>query len=116
VVKLMGDKWAKVSKKNKDFADLFGVANVDELLKPSGTLTKGETKDVEGVNTIGLVDKSTKGGTLYVATTGEPYPIRMEGSDTAQGQITFSDFGATFDDLKAPPEAEVVDFEKLKRN
>jgi len=34
----------------------------------------------------------------------------------SESQITFSDFGATFDDLKAPPEAEVVDFEKLKRN
>lgn len=115
MVKLVGDKWAKVPEKNKDFADVFSAANIDKLLKPGGTLTKGETKDIEGVKTIGLVDKSANGGTLYVATTGQPYPIRVEGTDTAKDQIIFSDFGATFDDLKAPPAAEVVDLEKLMR-
>lgn len=115
IVKLMGDKWAKVPAGNKDFSDMFGVASLDELLKPDGSLTKGESRDIDGVKTIGLVDESAKGGTLYVATTGEPYPIRVESKDTTEGQLTFSDFGATFDDVQAPPEAQVVDFEKLKR-
>ena len=30
-----------------------------------------------------------------------------------QGEITFSDFGTTFADLKQPPAAEVIDFDKL---
>lgn len=115
VVKLMGDKWAKVPAENKDFADLFGVASVDELLKPDGSLTKGETRDIDGVQTIGLVDTSAKGGTIYIATTGKPYPIALQSKDVAEGQLTFSDFGATFDDVQAPPEAQVVDFEELRR-
>ncbi len=115
IVKLMGDKWAKVPSGNKDFADMFGVASVDKLLKPDGSLTKGETQDIDGVKTIGLVDGSAKGGTIYIATTGEPYPIRLQSKDATEGQITFSDFGATFDDVQAPPEAQVVDLEKLKR-
>ncbi|MGC5322531.1 hypothetical protein ACPXB5_27805 [Micromonospora arida] len=113
MVKLMGDKWAKVSKKD-EFTRLFNVANVDELLKPEGTMTKGEAKEIDGVKTVGLVD-GDKDGTLYIATTGEPYPVRMEGGQDAAGQITFSDFGATFDELKAPPANQVVDFDQLKR-
>ncbi|MFC8297261.1 hypothetical protein [Micromonospora orduensis] len=113
MVKLMGDKWAKVSKKD-DLAQLFNIANIDELLKPDGTMTKGDAKEIDGVKTIGLVD-GDKSGTLYVATTGEPYPIRLEGGQDATGQITFSEFGATFDDVKAPPADQVVDFDQLKR-
>ncbi|MEU7841821.1 hypothetical protein AB0B39_12795 [Micromonospora sp. NPDC049114] len=112
IVKLMGEKWAKVSKKD-DFSQLFDIANIDELLKPDGTLTKGAAKEFDGVKTIGLVD-GDKSGTLYVATTGEPYPIRMEGDQDTAGQITFSEFGATFDDVKAPSEDQVVDFDQLK--
>lgn len=115
VVKLMGDKWAKVPTDDKDFADLFSIANIDDLLKPDGTLTKGAAKDVNGTKTIGLVDSSADGGTLYVATIGEPYPVRLESQNPGEGQITFSDFGATFDDLKAPAEAEVIDLEQLSR-
>lgn len=115
IVKLMGEKWAKVPPGNKDFANMFGVASLDKLLKPDGSLTKGETQDIDGVKTIGLVDGSAKGGTIYIATTGEPYPIRLQSKDATEGQLTFSDFGATFDDVQAPPDAQVVDFEKLKR-
>ncbi|MDG4782564.1 hypothetical protein O7614_23165 [Micromonospora sp. WMMD961] len=113
IVKLMGDKWAKVSEKD-DFTQLFDVANVEQLLKPDGTMTKGEAKEIDGVKTVGLVD-GDKNGTLYIATTGEPYPVRMEGGQDAAGQITFSDFGATFDELKAPAADQVVDFDQLKR-
>ncbi|MDG4811271.1 hypothetical protein O7634_31340 [Micromonospora sp. WMMD1120] len=112
IVKMMGDKWAKVSTKD-DLSQLFSIANVDELLKPDGTLTKGEAKEFDGVKTIGLVD-GDKSGTLYIATTGEPYPIRLEGGQDADGQVTFSEFGATFDDVKAPAEDQVIDFEQLK--
>ncbi|MGC4880519.1 hypothetical protein ACLQ26_30115 [Micromonospora sp. DT43] len=112
IVKLMGDKWAKVSAKD-DFSQLFDVANIDKLLKPDGTMTKGEAKEIDGVKTIGLVD-GDKSGMLYIATTGEPYPMRIEGNQDSPGQITFSEFGATFDDVKAPPEGQVVDFDQLK--
>jgi hypothetical protein len=114
VAKVIGDKWAELPESEKDFADLFGIANVEELLEPSGTLARGPIKDFDGVKALGLVDQ--RGNTLYVAMTGEPYPIRMEGSTTKEGQLTLSEFGAIFDNLIAPPETEVVDFEKLRGN
>ncbi|MEU7611245.1 hypothetical protein [Micromonospora sp. NPDC049204] len=114
IVKMMGDKWAKVSKED-EFTQLFDVTNADALLKPDGTMTKGEAKEINGMKTIGLVD-GDKDGTLYIATTGEPYPVRVEGNGADAGsQITFSDFGATFDELKAPPADQIVDFDQLKR-
>lgn len=113
--KLMGDKWVAVPNGDKSFGGLFGAANVDEILKPDGTLTKGEPKDLDGTKAIGLVDGGAEGGTLYVATTGEPYPLRMVSTKPAEGQVSFTDFGATFDDLKAPAEADVVDLAQLSR-
>ena len=115
VAKLLGDRWAKVPADNKDFAELFSVASVDELLKPDGQLAKGEVKDAGGVRAVGLTDGGPEGGTLYVATIGEPYPVRMEGPTATDGHIAFTDFGAAFADLAAPDPAQVVDFDQLGR-
>jgi hypothetical protein len=117
VAKLIGDRWVVVPEDDNDFAELFGIANVDEMLKPDGSLSKGETTDINGVKAIGLVDNDSEKGTLYVATTGEPYPLRLLSTSTVEGgQIDFTDFGATFADLKAPPESEVIDLKELSRN
>jgi hypothetical protein len=115
MAKLLGDRWAKLSTKDVDFAGFFQITDAAEMLKPDGKVTKGETKTVNGVNAIGLVDSGSDGGTLYVATTGEPYPLMLEGPKN-QGQITFGDFGETFDGIEAPASADVVDLDKLKSN
>ncbi len=112
MVQLMGDKWAKLSSKDADFQEFFQIAEPAELLKPEGTLSKGATKTVNGVEAIGIVEAGADGGTLYVATTGEPYPVLVEGP-AGQGQLAFGDFGATFDDIKAPAAADVIDLDKL---
>ena len=110
--KLMGSNWALLSAKDKkDFAQLFGLANVDELLKPTGKLTKGKATEINGAPAIALDDSGSK---LYIATTGEPYPLKMMPPGTQKGELTFSDFGSTFADLKLPPDSQVVDLDKLK--
>jgi hypothetical protein len=112
MTQLMGDRWARLSSKNAEFEDFFQIAEPAELLKPEGTVTKSGTKTVNGVEAIGLVDGSSDGGTLYVATTGEPYPLLLQGP-AGEGELAFGDFGATFDDIKAPAAADVVDLDKL---
>jgi hypothetical protein len=114
IVQVMGDRWGKVSSKDTDFNDFFQIAEPAELLKPDGTITKGSTKTVGGVKAIGLVESGTDAGTLYVATTGEPYPLMLEGN-AGDGQLTFGDFGATFTDIKAPATADVIDLDKLTK-
>jgi hypothetical protein len=110
VAALFKDKWVKMSADSKDFAEFAAMADPATLLKPSGTPTKADEKVINGQSTIGVKDGDN--GTIYVATTGKPYPVRLEGPNAA-GSIDFSEFGATFDDIKAPPANEVVDLSAL---
>ncbi|MFC0003781.1 hypothetical protein [Micromonospora siamensis] len=112
--KLFGGKWMKVDPENKT-ARLFDFATPQKLLKADAPLTKGETRDVDGQPAIGLVESDSNGGTLFVATTGEPYPVMLTSGKDTQGEIRLSDFGATFDQIKAPAEADVVEMKDLKR-
>jgi hypothetical protein len=104
---LFKDKWVKAGTDNKDFAEFADMADPAKLLKPDGTATKGDEKTINGQATIGVKDSGAN-GTIYIATTGKPYPVRLEGP-SGQGAIDFSEFGATFDEIKAPPASEVVD-------
>jgi len=113
MAKLMGSKWAKLSATNKAFRNLFESTDPSELLKPKGRLSKGTTKQVPGGTAVGVVDSGADGGTLWVATTGEPYPLFLEGPE-GKGHITFSSFGTSFPDIALPGEWEVIDLDKLK--
>lgn len=55
---------------------------VDEALTSHGALTKGGTSTVDGQQVIALTDK-VGGGTVYVATTGTPYPVEVTGHTTS---------------------------------
>lgn len=101
---LVGNRWVIVSAKNTDMKELFNLVNIDEMLKLDGKLSKGTAKQIGSYQTIGV--KSSGGDTLYVATTGQPYPIEEVEKD---GKTTFSDFGKAFTDLKKPAASEVVD-------
>jgi hypothetical protein len=111
----MGGKWVKVPAGDKDLSGLFGAARLEETLDNAGKVTKGAAKEIDGVPAIGLVDNGPEGGTLYIATVGEPYPLRLEAEVLTDGNISFTDFGASFPAIKAPSDAEVVDYGQLTR-
>jgi hypothetical protein len=108
---LLDGKWVKPPNSDKFFAALLKLTDTDTLLKPEGTATKGEVKKLGDIDVITLKDGESS---LYVATRGEPYPVRVEGPP-GQGQIDLSEFGAAFDEIKAPPADQVVDMSKLAR-
>jgi hypothetical protein len=110
---LVADRWVKVPAKDADFESFFGAADVDELLKPDGAIAKGTAKQVDGFPTIGVVDGGKPGGTLYVATTGEPFPIRLTGTDGSG--TAFSGFGQSFPDVTAPLPNEALDLAALTK-
>jgi len=112
IAAVVGTRWVKLSAKDKDMAELFDIANVDGALDPDGKLTKGTGKDIGGTPTVGLVDDGDPGGTLYIAATGEPYPLKLEGKDGST--TTFGEFGATFAEIKAPAAADVLDLDSLQ--
>jgi hypothetical protein len=111
LAEVIGDRWVTGADKDESFAELFAIGSVDEMLKPTGALSKGGKKVIGGVPAIGLKDAGDPDSVLYVATTGEPYPLRMVGKD--KSGLTFSDIGETFSDIKAPAAKQVVDLGKL---
>ncbi|WP_305790154.1 hypothetical protein [Symbioplanes lichenis] len=108
----LGDKWAAVPASNPTYASLFALADADQLLTATGTLTKGEEGEIHGSPAVGVVD-SADGGVLYVATSGEPYPLSLQAKDPKEGSLTFSGFGATVQGATPPATTQVVELSEL---
>jgi hypothetical protein len=89
---LLQGKWLKAPASSADFASLTQLTNLRQLvgqtLANHGSLSKGATTSVNGQKVIGVTD-TTKGGTLYIATTGKPYPIEITKGGSGGGKITF---------------------------
>jgi len=98
--RLLAGKWLKVPSSNPDFSPLVELTDlhafVTQALKPEGTVTKGAEKTVDGQKAIEL--KSSNGGSLFVATTGKPYPVEFVGGGSSSGTVRLSDWGSA----KAP--------------
>lgn len=86
-----------------------------KTMKAAGVVTKGEQRAVAGVQTVGLTFTAlNEKVTLYVATTGKPYPMQLSTTGEA-GETSSFDF-IEYDkplDLKPPPADQVVDTSKL---
>ncbi len=79
------------------------------LLSGHGKLAIGKRTTIDGQKVIGL-DDTTSGGTLFIATTGKPYPIELHKTGADGGNIHFDRFGESVV-LAAP--ANSVDLAKL---
>lgn len=103
---LLANKWLMAPNGSSQFASLFtSLSQFTDLttffsgvFASHGTLTKGKTSTIDGVSVIGVID-TTQGGTLWVATSGKPYPIEISSAGGAQtggksGSISFNDFNA----------------------
>jgi hypothetical protein len=89
---LLQGKWLKVPTTGGEFASLAQLTNlsrlIDATLGKHGTLAKGATSSVGGQKAVAITD-TTRGGTLYVATTGPAYPLQISKSGTDAGKVTF---------------------------
>lgn len=110
---LLQGKWLKAPATGS-FGSLAKLTDMQalfsKLLSAHGSLTKGGTSTVNGQKVIAIND-STQGGTLYVATTGKPYPIRVANTGANGGQLTFDRFNESIA-LAPPPHA--IDISQLK--
>jgi hypothetical protein len=111
---LLQGKWLKASAGSGTFSSLTSLTNLRKLLDSTltshGALTKGATSTVEGQQAIAIKD-STRGGTLYVATSGTPYPLQIAKGGSSGGRIAFNHWNAPVT-LKAP--ANAVDLSQLQ--
>jgi hypothetical protein len=117
IVKLIAGRWVKATVTTAGFDSFAGLLDLVEFVKgvlsPDGKVSRVDGKMVSGVTTVGLKDNAaTGGGVLYVADTGEPFPLRIEpGSGT--GGVTMSDWNTEIT-ITVPPADQVIDADKLK--
>lgn len=113
VVRLLSGKWLKVPSTTRGFESFAAITDMDTLLtqtlRPdSDTIEKGEAETIDGTEVIGLGGRR---GTLYVATTGEPFPVKIASSDDT-GSVRFDGWNEPVD-LTAPTDA--IDIDELQR-
>lgn len=94
---LLQGKWLKAPSSDANFASLSQLTDlrqlVDQTLASHGSLKKSGTTTIAGQKVVGITD-TTKGGTLYIATTGKPYPIEISKGGSGGGKITFDRWNA----------------------
>ncbi len=90
---LLQGKWLKAPANSGELASLAELTNlsklIDTALASHGTLAKGHKATIEGQPAIALEDTS-KGGLLYVATTGTPYPLQISRGGKENGKVTLN--------------------------
>jgi hypothetical protein len=112
-VQLLHGRWLQAPSTSGELASFTPLTDIDQLfegvLGDHGTLTKGEETTVDGKPAIAI--DSSKGGTLYVSTEGEPYPLKLENTGDQPGSITFDGWNESYE-LEAP--SDPIDISKLQ--
>lgn len=112
---LFQGKWLKAPVSGGELGSLATLANFGQLLGQTlashGTLAKGPTSTVAGTPVIELHDTSNN-GSLFVATTGQPYPIQIVKHGSETGHVTFTDWNRPVS-LSAPSGA--IDLSQLQQ-
>jgi hypothetical protein len=112
--RLLQGKWLKAPVTTTQFAPLVSLAKMHRLftsaLGPLATFSKTGTTTVRGQKVVAVEDHF-KGGHLYVATTGKPYPVEIARAGSSGGTIRFAEWNAPVS-IKAPSDS--IDISKLK--
>jgi hypothetical protein len=112
---LLQGKWLKAPVSNSSFAGLSSLTDLRSLLDAAlatGSKTTAGTRTINGQTVVGVRDTS-QNGTLYVATTGQPFPVEITKSGAGGGTITFEEWNKPVT-LTAP--ANAVDIEQLQKS
>lgn len=115
VMKAVGDRWVLLPASSTDLDALDAVADARRFLYTTGKVTRGKAEQIAGMPAIGVVEQGSHGNTLYVATVGQPYPLRLDFPAVAGVSVAFSDFRAAFPEIKAPPSSDVLDLAKIEK-
>lgn len=114
--KLFKGRWLETSATSGEAAALSDLTSLKSLLGSirghSSALKKGGTQKVDGVQTIAVTD-TQKHGTLYVATTGKPYPVAIVKKGAEGGRFAFDEWEKPVS-VSAPSNA--INIEKLEEH
>ncbi len=111
---LLEGRWLKAPANSGELASLASLTNlsklIDSALANHGTLAKGSKMTIGGQAAVGVND-TTKGGTLFVATTGKAYPLEISKGGSEAGKVLFEAWNAPVT-ISAPKNA--IDISKLQ--
>jgi hypothetical protein len=116
-VAMLAGKWTKMSAKGKDAKDIAGFCDLNSVLggaeDVNSDATRGRTTTVDGTPAIVLHEKDGKDRyTLYVATKGKPYLLRVDSSSVKDpGTLTFSEYNQPVPAKK--PAGKILDLDAL---
>jgi hypothetical protein len=108
---LFHGRWLEFSAAKGDLAAFARITDVDKFFaafKSEPGFVKGAQTAVRGQKVIAIRDK--RGETMYVATTGRPYPIEVVGPKSSPGKVDFDEWNKPMP-LAAPKNA--IDISKL---
>ena len=112
---LFQGKWLKTPVSGGELGSLAALTNFRQLLDQTLTthdkITKGATTTVAGQPAIQLRDPS-QGGSLFIATTGEPYPIEIVKHGSETGHVSFSDWNKP---VALSPPSGAIDLSQLQQ-
>jgi hypothetical protein len=100
VPKAVVGRWFTVPADNKEYGDLFRLADIDGMLNFGGRLTEGGPSTVDGISTTAVLEDDDPVVTVYVARIGEPYPIRVATGDSSV--LRLNQFGAAVPAMAKP--------------
>jgi hypothetical protein len=101
VASLLQGKWLKTPASGH-YASIAKFADLHQFFQQifnetRGKVAKTSTRTINGTKVIGVRD-TTKTGTLYIATSGKPYPVEIDGATGskagATGKLDFTDFNS----------------------
>jgi hypothetical protein len=111
---LLQGRWLKAPTTSSDFASIASLTDlrrlIDSTLASHGTLRKEAPKTVNGQEAVGVTDV-TRGGTLYVATKGKPYPVAIAKGGSGGGKVNFERWN---EKVTITPPAGAIDISQLR--
>jgi hypothetical protein len=113
IVAAAGDRWVTLPDDDTSFQQFCDLEEfLDELMdeEDETTYTKGETKEIDGEETIEIISDRPEDGTSsgYIRVEGDHYLVQIvkdEGEDP--GDVSFSGFNEQ-PDVEAPPEGDQI--------
>lgn len=106
--RLLPGRWLKASAESGPLAALASLTNlgklIDGTLAGHGALARTGTTNIDGQPAVGVHDTDGS-GTLYVASTGAPYPLeilRVRSAANRGGKVVFDRWNQPVE-LQAPP-------------
>lgn len=111
---LAGTTADKGMKDSTAFCDLAALASDDN--DSSSTYTKGGRSTVGTVPVIEVTAKeSSDTSVISVATTGEPYPMKIVAQGKDGGELNFDEYGKPVS-TEEPPADQTIDIKKFERD